>query len=81
MRQSVVTVREEQLVAYVVGLEGSERDAASELRPYLRERLPEYMVPQRWVVLAQMPLTASGKIDRKNLPAPERSSSGAGGRG
>ena len=73
VQQAVVTVRKEQLVAYVVGGEsalGSVRAVAGELRPYLRERLPEYMVPQHWMVLEQVPLTASGKIDRKSLPAP-----------
>ena len=42
----------------------------SEVREYTRERLPEYMVPHRWVVLEQMPLTAHGKVDRERLPAP-----------
>src|SRR6185312_11698252 len=80
VRQAVVTVHEGQwLVGYVVGAEGeswlgSEREMAAELRPYLRERLPEYMVPQRWVVLEQIPVTANGKLDRRRLPAP----SGAG---
>jgi amino acid adenylation domain-containing protein/non-ribosomal peptide synthase protein (TIGR01720 family) len=74
VQQAVVTVLDEQqLVAYLVGAEGeswlsSERDAAGALRPFLRERLPEYMVPQRWIVLEQMPLTANGKIDRERLP-------------
>ena len=75
VRQAVVLVREEQLVGYVVATEaerwsGSEREAGAELRSYLRERLPEYMVPQRWVVLEQMPLTRNGKVDREALPAP-----------
>ena len=77
VQQAVVTVREEQwLVGYVVGMEGSEREVAAELRSYLRERLPDYMVPQRWVMLDQLPLTTSGKIDRRRLPAP--SGAGAG---
>ena len=73
VRQAVVTVREEQqLVAYVVSESwlGSEREMMAELRPYLRARLPEYMVPQRWVVLEQLPLTTNGKVDRRALPAP-----------
>ena len=48
---------------------GGEWDV-SEVREYARERLPEYMVPHRWVVLEQMPLTAHGKVDRERLPAP-----------
>ena len=63
------TTGQKQLVAYYVGkaLPPSECD----LRSYLREKLPEYMVPSRFVQINHLPLSASGKINRNALPDPQ----------
>jgi amino acid adenylation domain-containing protein len=78
VRESAVVLREEEpgeprLVAYVVPDERGQRPQTSELRGYLKERLPEYMMPSAFVVLDAMPLTSSRKVDRRALPAPDPS--------
>jgi acyl-coenzyme A synthetase/AMP-(fatty) acid ligase len=67
-----VIVRQDRLVAYVVG-------DVSGLRAFAAQRLPEYMVPSALVELSALPLTANGKLDRAALPDPEFA--GAAGRG
>jgi amino acid adenylation domain-containing protein len=59
-----------QLVAYVVPRHG-ESLVTSDLRSCLQEKLPDYMVPSAFVVLDELPLTSSGKLNRRGLPAPE----------
>jgi non-ribosomal peptide synthetase component F/alpha-ketoglutarate-dependent taurine dioxygenase len=70
VQQALVTVQEfpsgeQRLVAYVVG----EQLSGSDLRAYLQERLPEYMVPGSFVLLGELPLLPNGKIDRRALAA------------
>src|SRR6185369_443799 len=65
------TEEHKQLVGYVIAAEGAPV-TSSELRQYLKERLPDYMVPQAFVTLEQWPLTVNGKLDRRALPALER---------
>jgi amino acid adenylation domain-containing protein/non-ribosomal peptide synthase protein (TIGR01720 family) len=74
VREVVVVAREDvpgdrKIVAYLAAAAGAAPTSA-ELRAALKERLPEYMVPASFVLLDALPLTASGKIDRKALPAP-----------
>ncbi|QDL10988.1 hypothetical protein DP113_26435 [Brasilonema octagenarum UFV-E1] len=61
---------DKRLVAYIVPNQDSV-PITSELRLYLRERLPEYMVPFAYLLLEALPLTPNGKVNRRALPAPE----------
>jgi len=75
VQASVVVVREEKsgfkrLVAYVV-LQSEQALATTELRHFLEEKLPNYMVPSAFVMLEALPLTPNGKVDRRSLPAPD----------
>jgi len=65
---ALVTVRDEQLIAYGVSIEP---DSASQWQSVLRNALPDYMVPARLILLPEWPLTPNGKIDRKALPDPD----------
>lgn len=75
VRETVILVREDEpgnkrLVAYVVGHQPA--PTAIELRRFLQEKLPEYMVPAAFVAIAEIPLTSNGKVDRRALPIPDR---------
>jgi amino acid adenylation domain-containing protein len=80
VRQTAVLAREmaagdrhgdRRLVAYVVPEAAAGRPGMEgRLRSFLRERLPDYMVPAHFVVLEALPLTPNGKVDRRALPAP-----------
>ncbi|MEK6283066.1 MAG: amino acid adenylation domain-containing protein [Acidobacteriota bacterium] len=72
VRQAVVIARqdtdgEKRLVAYVTL---KQEATVRELRQYLKEKLPQYMMPSAFVVLERLPLTTNGKVDRRALPAP-----------
>ncbi len=60
-----------QLVAYVVARAGVDLDT-TQLAAELALQLPDYMVPQGWIMLSQLPQTANGKLDRKALPDPDQ---------
>lgn len=74
VRETAVIAREDvpgerRLVAYVV----AEREAIPEsgaLRDFLNEKLPDYMIPQSYVLMDALPLTPNKKVDRRALPAP-----------
>jgi amino acid adenylation domain-containing protein len=77
VRETVVVAREDRpsekrLVAYVVSRK-EQTCTTSELRHFLKQKLPEHMVPSAFVLLDILPLTPNGKVDRKALPAPDQS--------
>ncbi|KYF57591.1 hypothetical protein BE08_07065 [Sorangium cellulosum] len=74
--EAVVLARDEahggkRLVAYVAGRDGAAPEPAA-LRAWLAEALPDYMVPAPLLVMERLPLSPSGKVDRRALPAPEQ---------
>jgi amino acid adenylation domain-containing protein len=75
VRESVAAVQQDEpnsqrLVAYVVPCSG-QAPAIAQLRHFLEERLPNYMIPSVFVLLEALPLTPNGKVDRQALRSPE----------
>ncbi len=75
VREAAVSAWEEgsgqkRLAAYIVNAEGGSAHRVGDLRGFLKERLPEYMIPAAFVFLADLPRMPNGKMDRKALPAP-----------
>ncbi|MEW5958866.1 MAG: amino acid adenylation domain-containing protein, partial [Chloroflexota bacterium] len=74
IEEAVVVVREltpgeKRLAAYLIAAQPL---STPELRSFLRDKLPEYMIPSIFVFLEALPLTPNGKVDRKALPAPHQ---------
>ncbi|MFI9642394.1 amino acid adenylation domain-containing protein [Micromonospora sp. NPDC051925] len=65
-----VTVHDGQLVGYLVARDAGADVDVSDVASFLRGRLPEAMIPSHWQLLPALPLTTSGKTDRRALPAP-----------
>ncbi len=66
---------ERRLVAYVI-FKPEASQSIGELRSYLKEKMPDYMVPSAFVAMNEFPLTPNGKLDRKRMPVPEESAAG-----
>ncbi|MBD2741475.1 non-ribosomal peptide synthetase [Coleofasciculus sp. FACHB-1120] len=76
VQQAVVIAREanssdKNLLAYVVPMPAEAATTPAQLRSFLKEKLPDYMVPSAFVLLEAIPLTPNGKIDRRALPEPD----------
>ncbi|WP_328491696.1 non-ribosomal peptide synthase/polyketide synthase [Streptomyces sp. NBC_00414] len=78
--EAVVSVYEhagrKRLAAHLVPVPSAAVPSASELRAHVVAELPDYMVPAAFVTLAELPLTANGKVDRRRLPAPDWTAAG-----
>ena len=75
VREAVVLAVEDEhgdkhLVAYV-SPQPEQRIINTELRGFLQEKLPQYMIPSSFIILPTLPLLPNGKLDRRSLPAPE----------
>ncbi|MBV9209693.1 MAG: amino acid adenylation domain-containing protein, partial [Acidobacteria bacterium] len=62
---------DKRLVAYLVAAPEQLIPGAAELRGFLKDKLPDYMIPTAFVALEKFPLSTSGKVERKALPAPD----------
>ncbi|MFJ8593552.1 non-ribosomal peptide synthase/polyketide synthase [Streptomyces sp. NPDC093598] len=78
--EAVVSVYEhtgrKRLAAHLVPAPSATVPSASELRAHVVAELPDYMVPAAFVTVAELPLTANGKVDRRRLPAPDWAAAG-----
>lgn len=80
VRETIVDVKKDEsqddrLIAYIVPTRG-QTPTVSEIRNYLKEKLPDYAMPSAFVFLEALPLTPTGKLDRRALPNPGQSRPG-----
>jgi acyl carrier protein len=76
IREAVVVVREDapgnkRLIGYLIG-DNEELPTSNQIRLYLREKLPHYMIPDMFIFIDEFPLTPNKKVDRKALPIPDQ---------
>ncbi len=74
IQEAIIVAKDDRLgnkslIAYVVA-NPETKISPSELRSFLREKLPDYMIPAAFVVMDKLPLTPNGKVDRSALPSP-----------
>ncbi|MGH7412374.1 MAG: amino acid adenylation domain-containing protein, partial [Candidatus Methylomirabilis sp.] len=82
IQEAVVLAHEDQhgdksLVAYLT-VDGVPAPSSGELKGQLMQRLPDYMIPSAFVFVDSLPLTSTGKVDRRALPAPDRTTGDRG---
>ena len=78
IQDAIVLVREDvpgskRLVGYHVAATEGQPPGVEELRQFIKDKLPEYMVPSAFVGLSALPFTPGGKVDRRALPLPTSS--------
>ncbi|WP_442947013.1 amino acid adenylation domain-containing protein [Nostoc sp. UHCC 0870] len=67
IKECIVIARQQQLIAYFIPSDST----PDNLREFLQQRLPDYLIPHFFVALETLPLTVNGKVDKQKLPAPE----------
>lgn len=78
LKDAIVVAREDtqgnkRLIAYLVPTQSDNHPTIEELRSFLKNQLPDYMVPAAFMFLEELPLLPNGKVDRKALPEPDAS--------
>lgn len=70
IEKAIVVAKDNRLIAYVISI-----DPTKDYQAYLKQHIPDYMIPNQFVYLEEFPLTPNGKVDRSKLPEPIRKNS------